>query len=123
MSLQDLTQQYLDLRAQIAELDEKRKVLEGTKAGLEAQLLAAMEDTGVTSFNTDGALVYRQVRMFANVTDMEALLAYCKQHDSLHLLQRRVSIDALREWLEHDPNAVVEGIQVGAKSTISVRRK
>lgn len=123
MTLADLTQAYLALRNELAELDEKRKSLEVQRSALEAKIMASMDDTGVSSFNTTEALVYKSARMFASVIDMDALLSYCQEHDALHLLQRRVSTEALREWIDNNPDAVVDGIQVGVKSTISVRRK
>ena len=88
------------LRKKKAELEAAVKDVEGQIALLDAEVLEALEASGVEKTATKHGTVSISTSTVAQVTDWDAFLAYIYRHKYGHLLQRRVSDPAWRELIE-----------------------
>ena len=88
------------LRKKKAELESAVKDLEGQIALLDAEVLEALEASGVEKTATKHGTVSISVSTVAQVTDWDAFLSYVYKNKYGHLLQRRVSDPAWRELVE-----------------------
>lgn len=88
------------LRKKKAELEAAVKDVEGQIALLDAEVLEALEASGVEKTATKHGTVSISTSTVAQVTDWDAFLAYIYRNKYGHLLQRRVSDPAWRELVE-----------------------
>ena len=88
------------LRKKKAELEAAVKDVEGQIALLDAEVLEALEASGVEKTATKHGTVSISTSTVAQVTDWDAFLAYIYRNKYGHLLQRRVSDPAWRELIE-----------------------
>lgn len=88
------------LRKKKAELEAAAKDVEGQIALLDAEVLEALEASGVEKTATKHGTVSISTSTVAQVTDWDAFLAYIYRNKYGHLLQRRVSDPAWRELVE-----------------------
>lgn len=88
------------LRKKKAELEAAVKDVEGQIALLDAEVLEALEASGVEKTATKHGTVSISTSTVAQVTDWDAFLTYIYRNKYGHLLQRRVSDPAWRELIE-----------------------
>ena len=88
------------LRKKKAELESAMRDLEGQIALLDAEVLEALEASGVEKTATKHGTVSISASTVAQVTDWDAFLSYVYKNKYGHLLQRRVSDPAWRELVE-----------------------
>lgn len=88
------------LRARKAEIESKLKDLEAEIATADAEIMEAMQQSGVEKTGTKLGTVSLGSTTVATVTDWDQVWAYIYKKKAGHLLQRRMSDPAWRELLE-----------------------
>lgn len=88
------------LRKKKQELENAVKDVEGQIANLDAEVMEALEATGLEKTSTKSGTVSISTSTVAQVTDWDAFYAYIYKNKFGHLLQRRVSDPAWRELME-----------------------
>ena len=88
------------LRKKKQELENAVKDVEGQIADLDAEVMEALEATGLEKTSTKSGTVSISTSTVAQVTDWDAFYAYIYKNKFGHLLQRRVSDPAWRELME-----------------------
>jgi hypothetical protein len=116
---------YMRLRERKAAIEaEVKEQLEAVKADmlkLEAWLKQKLDEDGLTSFKTDHGTAFLTTTDFANVEDWDATLKFIIEHEAYDMLQRRVSKDAVRAYID-DTKEVPAGIKYGTKLDINIRK-
>ena len=113
---------YMQLR------DEKTKLVADTKAltdaidanlvKLEQYIKVRANQDGVTSFKTAYGTAFLTTGDFANVADWGAVLTFIKDNEAYDMLQRRVSKEAVRGYIDANKE-VPPGINYGTKLELS----
>jgi hypothetical protein len=116
---------YMKLRAkkETIEAETKAKVAD-IKEGmnkLEAWLKAKADEDKVTSFKTAAGTAFLTTTEFANVADWDAMLNFVKENDAYDLLEKRVSKNAVRGYMD-SMKAVPPGVNFGSKVDIQIRK-
>ena len=116
---------YMQLR------DEKTKLVADTKAltdaidanlvKLEQYIKVRANQDGVTSFKTAYGTAFLTTVDFANVADWGAVLTFIKDNEAYDMLQRRVSKEAVRGYIDANKE-VPPGINYGTKLEVNVRK-
>ena len=88
------------LREQKRALEEQIKQLSEQMNELENQLIAQMDEEGVTKATGNAATVSISTSVKPSVEDWDAFYAYIHRHKYYHLLERRPSVTGCRELLE-----------------------
>lgn len=88
------------LREQKRALEEQIKQLSERMNELENQLIAQMDEEGVTKATGNTATVSISTSVKPSVEDWDAFYAYIHRHKYYHLLERRPSVTGCRELLE-----------------------
>lgn len=121
----DVIKRYMELRAkkeQIeAETKERLGKIKEKQAKLEAWLKMKADEDGVTSFKTEYGTAFMTTNDYANVADWDAVLSFVKENDAYDMLQKRVSKDAVRSYIESH-NRVPPGVSYGHKIDVNIRR-
>lgn len=89
---------------------------------LEAKILTAMEEAGVSQTGTTRATVTKKTAMHGKVTDMAALLAWCVDNGRQDMIQKRVSDPAFREVFDQT-GAYPDGTDAFTESKITITRR
>lgn len=110
--LQELREKKRELEAQVA-------VVEGEYKGIEDELLQQLDAQKTTTCRGKLASVSVSSTVTANVTDWDDLYKFIKKGNHFHLLQRRVTDAAYREFLEH--GVKVPGTESFIKKRLNVR--
>jgi uncharacterized protein YchJ len=115
----------------IAARDMKTKLDAAHKAKLEP-LIAAMEKTeaaildffnkhGIDNAKCEAGTAYKATRTSATVNDMDAFLAFVKENDAWHFLERRVAKTQVDEYVAAHKD-LPPGINYTTMAALNVRR-
>lgn len=123
--MDELVQRYIALR------DAKDKIrkaylakvatIEGVMDKIEAHILGSFNESGIDSVRTAAGTAYRQTRTSASVADWELVLDYVRKNELWHMLERRVSKDAV-EAFKSEHGDLPPGINWREETVINVRR-
>lgn len=116
---------YITLRnekaAIAAEVKERTDAITDKMNKLEGWIMAKADETGVKSFKTEHGTAFLSTTDFAGVADWDAVLDYIKANDAYDLLERRVSRNAVRSYID-STGAVPAGVNFGTKVTVGFRK-
>jgi len=88
---------------------------------LEAWIQGKADADGVTSFKTAAGTAFLTTSDYASVADWDAVLKFIKDNDAWDMLEKRVSKNAVRGYIDAN-KAVPSGVNFGSRVSISVRR-
>jgi len=113
---------YIKMRNKKSAL-EKEQVAIGEQMEQVAQaLLDICKETGVESLRTVHGTVSKKVSTRYWNPDWQNMIDFMKEHDAFHLVERRISPVAMREFLESNPDLLPIGLNIDSKYTVSVRK-
>lgn len=123
--MKELVDRYIKLRDAKAQLKAKHTAellpLEEMLAKIEAAILAHCNEQGLEAIRTEGGTAYKTVRTSASVADWDATLRFIRENELWHMLERRVSKDAVVQWREANGD-LPPGLNWREEITINVRR-
>jgi hypothetical protein len=90
---------------------------------VEAELLKICKTIGADSVRTPFGNVYRTVRTRYETSDWEHMYKFITEHNVPQLLERRISTNNMKQFLEENPELMPIGMNVNNKYTVTVRRK
>ena len=118
-----LVKAYIKIREARKELSRQDSDLEQKQDMIQSKLLEICKDTGAESLRTEFGTVTRRVSKQFWTHDWESFYKFIKEHDAFPLLQKRISITAMQEFLEEYPDLHPPGLNVDSSYVVSVRRK
>lgn len=125
ITIDKVIEHYVKLRdeksALKAEYEEKAKAVDATMKKLESYLLQQADAQGVTSFKTKAGTAFVTTVDMANVADWDAVLNFIKTHDAWDMLEKRVSKNAVRQYIDAT-KGIPAGINWSSRLDINVRR-
>ena len=125
MTVDQVIEAYLKYRnkkeALEAEIKDQVKELKDKMAKLEAWIKTKADAEGVTSFKTAHGTAFVTTNDYANVGDWDAVLAFVKENDAYDLLEKRVSKNAVRGYIDQQ-KAVPSGVNYGTRIDVNVRK-
>jgi len=117
-----LVKAYIKIRDARKELSQQDAKLEEQQHMIQDKLLEICKETGAESLRTEFGTVTKRISKNYWTHDWESFYKFIKEHDAFPLLQRRISVTAMSEFLEEYPDLHPPGLNVDASYTISVRR-
>lgn len=90
---------------------------------LEQKLLGLCKEAGVSGLKTDAGTATKSVKAFYWANDWESMHAFIKENQALDLLERRISQNNMRTFLQAHPDVMPPGLNIDQRYTITVRRK
>lgn len=125
ITIDQVISKYMQLRdekqAIVAEAKAATDALDTKMTKLEQYIKVRAQQDGVTSFKTSHGTAFLTTVDFANVADWDAVLGFIKDNDAYDMLQRRVSKDAVRGYIDANKE-VPPGINYGTKLEVNVRK-
>lgn len=116
---------YLKLRGQKDaiqhEAKEKVKEIQIKLVKLESWLKEKMDAEGETSKKTPNGTAFITTTDYANVSDWDATLSFIKSNDAWDMLEKRVSKNAVRGYIESN-RSVPDGVTYGTRIDVQVRK-
>ncbi len=113
---------------ELAEIREKRTALNkqsdelgATQAGIEVQLIAALEKQGVESSRGASATATISKQVVPRVVDWDKLYAFMLKHKLPYLLEKRPAASVYREVLSTRNGKPIPGVESFEKVSISLR--
>lgn len=124
--MKDLVEKYIKLRDAKAKAkgryEDQVAELTAVMDRIEAAILAEFTKAGIDSCSTGEGTAYRSVKTSASVADWDATLNFIRANDLWHMLERRVSKDAVVQW-KNENNDLPPGLNWNEIVSINVRRK
>ena len=97
-------EKYVELRKKKEDVEREAKnqvaVFREAMEKLEGYLLARMDVDGVTSYKTTSGTAFKTTVDHAGVADWEELIEFIKKNEAWTLLEKRVSKQAVRGYLD-----------------------
>jgi len=125
MTVDQVIEAYLKYRnkkeALEAEIKDQVKELKDKMAKLEAWIKTKADAEGVTSFKTAHGTAFVTTNDYANVADWDAVLAFVKENEAYDMLEKRVSKNAVRGYIEQN-KTVPSGVNYGTRIDVNVRK-
>jgi hypothetical protein len=125
MTVDQVIEAYLKYRnkkeALEAEIKDQVKELKDKMAKLEAWIKTKADAEGVTSFKTAHGTAFVTTNDYANVADWDAVLHFIKENDAFDMLEKRVSKNAVRGYIEQN-KTVPSGVNYGTRIDVNVRK-
>jgi hypothetical protein len=116
---------YIRLRSEKEAIEQEMKdrveIVKSKMAKLEAWFQQYLDETGQTSAKTKQGTVFMTTTDYARVADWDAILEFIKEREAFDLLEKRVSKNAVRGYIEAD-GSVPPGVNYGSKISVNIRR-
>ena len=116
-----LVRVYIKIREAREALTKKDRDLEAQQDLVTEELLDLCKATGTESLKTVHGTAIRGKRTTYWTNDWDAFFQFMAEHDVM-LVQRRIAVGALEEFMQEYPDTTPPGLQSDSKYTISVRR-
>lgn len=100
MKIAEVVAKYIELRDQKAQLKKQATDIQLQMDKIELKLLAAFEQVGVNSVNTEYGTAYTTTRTSATVVDKEVFMDYVKENAEWALLEVRAAKLAVDQFKE-----------------------
>lgn len=125
LTVDQVVQGYIKLRDQkgalVAQLKAQTDAIDVKLQKMEAWIKEQADAQGVTSFKTAHGTAFLTTQDYASVGDWDAVLQFVKENDAYDMLEKRVSKNAVRGYLEQN-KAVPSGVNYGTRLDVNVRR-
>lgn len=108
------------MRNAIKEKEDEIKTIKKQQETVVEKLLALCEEQDLDSLRTPSGTVSRRVQSHYWTSDWERMYDFLKEHDAFHLLEKRISGLAMKQFLEDNPDLMPAGLQVNRKYIVSV---
>jgi arsenate reductase-like glutaredoxin family protein len=122
-----LVKAYVKMRDKRAEIlrayEEEDGKIEAQMDMISAELMRMCKDIGADSIRTEFGNVYRTVRTRYETTDWDNMYKFIMEHDIPQVLERRISVTNMKQFLDENPTLMPVGMNVNNKYTVTVRRK
>lgn len=102
MKLNELIDQWINLKEQRAALAKQDRELAQQITQLQSEIMAKMEDVGTSQARSDRGLVSMKQTNQPTILDWQAFYAYVAENNAFDLLQRRLSAPAFRARWDND---------------------
>ena len=119
-SADKLTKIYIKMRNAIKEKEDEINTIKKQQETVVEKLLALCEEQDLDSLRTSSGTVSRRVQSHYWTSDWERMYDFLKEHDAFHLLEKRISGLAMKQFLEDNPDLMPAGLQVNRKYIVSV---
>jgi len=122
-----LVKAYVKMRDKRAEIlrtyEEEDGKIEAQMDMISAELMRMCKEIGADSIRTEFGNVYRTVRTRYETTDWDNMYKFIMEHDIPQVLERRISVTNMKQFLDENPTLMPVGMNVNNKYTVTVRRK
>lgn len=122
-----LVKAYIKMRDKRAEIlrayEEEDGKIEAQMDMISAELMRMCKEIGADSIRTEFGNVYRTVRTRYETTDWDNMYKFIMEHDIPQVLERRISVTNMKQFLDENPTLMPVGMNVNNKYTVTVRRK
>ena len=108
-----LREEKRDLEARVKELDEALR-------GNETDIIAILDEQGVTKSGVGPFSMSISEQTVGNVTDWDGVYKYVRENDAFHLIQRRLANAAYKEML--DLGETLTGVEPFIKRSLNFRK-
>ena len=117
-----LTKIYVKIREKRRELAKQDKELEEQLAEVSSALLEICKEQGAATIRTEHGTISRRISKRYWTNDWGSFFNFIKEHDAVHLLERRVHSTHMKQFLEENPDLLPIGLQVDSRYTVRVRK-
>lgn len=126
LSVNELVAAYRKLRDAIAEREEAHaaeiKDLKDKMELVTDELLTVCNEQDMDSIRTPSGTVSRRVQTRYWTNDWGSMYDFIEEHGAMHLLQKRLHNENVKQFLEENPDVLPAGLQAERKFVISVRK-
>lgn len=122
----DMIAYYRTLRDEVSRMEEEHErqvgVIKAEMQRINERLLAICAEQGVDSLKTPFGTASRTIKKRFWTSDWDALYRFIKENDAPYLLQQRIHMGNMEQFLEEHPDKLPEGLQLDKEYTITVRK-
>lgn len=122
MKIEELIQMRLDQKAAVTEANKKAKAEAEKLEEIEKSIIERMEDLGTETIGGCGYSVTLGEEDVPTETDWETFIPFLIESGEMHLLQRRISVTAWREY-QQIYGEFPPGTSAFAKKKLSFNKK
>lgn len=119
--------EYMMVRGEIEAMADRHKnelaPLKDRMVAIEGAIQKYLNDNGMDGFKANGATVYTERVMRANIGDKAALNQFILETGDVELLQTRLSTTVLKEWMATHNDQVPPGVKVDYERAVRVRKQ
>lgn len=115
-----LTAIYIKMRNAVRDKEEEIKEIKAQQEKITEQMMKLCEEQNLDSLRTSAGTISRRVRTTYWPSDWEKMHRFLKDNDALHLLEKRISSLAMKEFLESNPDVAPPGLQINRQYSITV---
>lgn len=122
-----LAKAYIAMRDKRSELskeyEEADKKIETQMTLVEEELMKMCKEIGADSIKTQYGTIFRTVKTRYETSDWENMYKFIMENNVPQLLERRISVLNMKQFLEENPKLMPIGVNVNNRYTVTVRRK
>jgi hypothetical protein len=96
--------------------------LEADQQKLKVFMLEILNATGTKSMVCEHGTVYRREVLKPSGADWGAIWDWMKEHDAADLVERRLKVTFIKDYMDQNDGAIPPGINVHREFEVSVRR-
>jgi hypothetical protein len=107
----------------LRDAEQEADVLKAKMDVIEAAMLGFMNANKVDSVATTAGTFYKELSIKPSCSDWDVFYQWIKKNDTFEFLERRVTRNAIKEFMEANKGTLPPGINVHKEYVVRVRRK
>lgn len=127
MDVEKLIKVYVKIRDARSEkkaaFEEEDSKLKAQQEAIEAELMNLCKETNTNTLSTGAGRATRKVQRRFWTSDWDSMYKFVKEHDAIHLLEKRVAQKSMEDFIEANGGILPDGMNVESKYVITVTRK
>jgi hypothetical protein len=105
-----------------AAYEEKIASLKAIKDAISADILSEMNAQGLDSARTPIGTLSKRVTERFGTTDWDAMYDFIQKHNAPQVLEKRIHVSNMRQFLDENPEVEPEGLNVTRNYTVTLRK-
>jgi len=122
MDAEKLVSVYVKIRDAKAAKEKDIRDLNAQLDAIQQELLEMCKATGQDGGKTSAGSFTRSVKTRYWTSDWDSMYKFIREHDAPELLERSIAQTNFKQFLEENPDAMPEGVNLESKYSITVRR-
>lgn len=110
------------LDAESKKWDEREAFLKSKLKRMESALIAKAHAEGTTGFKTPMGTAYIRNSLKANIADFETFADWVLANKAIHFMQKRVSIDSIKSYMEENEGRIPPGISTFTEEGMTITK-
>lgn len=117
-----LARVYVKIRDKRRDLEKQATALKEQESAIQSELLEICKQQGAQTIRTQYGTVSKRTTKNYWTSDWESFTNFIKEHNAFSLLQQRINVTNMAQFLEENPDLLPPGLNADVTQTVVITK-